>query len=326
MISKRYDVVVDGLKAVTGSAFDKYESTITIAADKTAPTILGTEKVSASKVKVKFSEPMKAFNNVTFKYADGSAVTGVAGNVAAGAEEVVFTMADGVTANKEIIATFIGAQDQAGNLITPNPATVSFTKGAADGVAPTVTSLIAVNNKTVEVTFSEELASNPTLSGIDGTVTVSQDSANKNKYIVKTNKAQTGLKTVTVTAGYKDLSGEIGAVYSKVVNFDVDTVDPTIVSNKVTTVEGVEYLELAFDEAVETSATLSTINVTGSKVSNFVTTAVTPVSVPVAKFVQDSTDKKVYRIALTNLLGVNDTKGAAYELTIKGQTATLQLM
>ncbi|KAA0966900.1 S-layer homology domain-containing protein [Sporosarcina sp. ANT_H38] len=321
-LSKRYDVVVDGLKSVTGAAFDKYESTITIAADKTAPTILGTEKVSASKVKVNFSEPMKAFTGVTFKYADGSAVTGVSGNIAAGAEEVEFTMTEDVNANKEIIATFIGAQDQAGNLMTPNPATVSFMKGAVDGVAPTVTSLTAINNKTVEVTFSEELASNPTLTGIDGTVTVSQDSTNKNKYIVKTNTAQSGLKNVTVTAGYKDLSGEIGAVYSKIVNFDVDTKEPKIVSNKVTTFEGVEYLELTFDEAVETSATLSTINVTGSKVSNFVTTPFTAVSVPVAKFVQNSSDKKVYRIALADLLGENDTKGAAYELTIKGQTAS----
>ena len=76
---------------------------------------------------------MKAFGNVTFKYADGSAATGVSGEIAAGAEDVLFTMTDSVTANKEIIATFIGAQDPAGNLITPNPATVSFTKGAADG-------------------------------------------------------------------------------------------------------------------------------------------------------------------------------------------------
>ena len=321
-LSKRYDVVVDGVKSVTGAAFDKYEKTITIAADKTAPTILGAERVSATQVKVKFSEPMKAFNATTFKYADGSTVTGVSGNVAAGADEVLFTLTEAVTSNKEIVATFIGAQDQAGNLITPNPATVSFTKGSADGVAPTVTSLTAINNKTVEVIFSEELASAPTLTGIDGIVTVSQDSTNKNKYIVKTNTAQSGLKNVTVTAGYKDLSGETGAVYSKIVNFDVDTVNPTIVSNKVTTIEGVEYLELAFDEAVEASATLDTINVTGSKVSNFVTTAITEVSVSADKFVQDSKDKKVYRIALADLLKGNDTKGATYELTLTGKTET----
>ena len=59
VLSKRYDVVVNGLKSVTGDAIDKYEATITIAADKTAPTILGTERISASAVKVTFSEPIK---------------------------------------------------------------------------------------------------------------------------------------------------------------------------------------------------------------------------------------------------------------------------
>ncbi len=47
----------------SGDKIDKYEATITFAADKTAPTILGTEKISATQVKVKFSEPMKAFGS-----------------------------------------------------------------------------------------------------------------------------------------------------------------------------------------------------------------------------------------------------------------------
>ena len=121
VLLKRYDVFIDGVKAIDGTAIDKYEEMITIAADKTAPSIINVERISASQVKVKFSEPMKAFATVSFKYADGSAVTGVTGNIAAGADEVVFTMAKNVIANKDIVATFIGAQDQVGNLITPNP-------------------------------------------------------------------------------------------------------------------------------------------------------------------------------------------------------------
>ena len=45
-LSKRYDVVVDGVKTTDSKDVTKYAKMVTIAADKTAPTILGTEKVS----------------------------------------------------------------------------------------------------------------------------------------------------------------------------------------------------------------------------------------------------------------------------------------
>lgn len=326
-LSKRYDVVIDGLKSTDGEAITKYQEVVTFAADKTAPTIVGTEKLSASSLKVKFSEPMKAFSAVTFKYADGTAIVNgngaaeISATVSAGASDVTFTIGSSIDSGKEIIATFIGAQDQAGNLLSPNPATVTFTKGAKDGVAPTVSSLNVINNKTIEVKFSEELLAAPTLTGFTGTLTYTQDSTDKTKYKVTSDTANTGLKTVNVSAGYTDLSGETGAAFSKLVNFSVDTVAPKVASSKVVKVDGVEYLEVAFDEAVATEATLATIEVTGTKTSDFVTTNISTVQVPVAKFVQDATDKKVYHIALTDLLGANSTKNATYELTLTGKTS-----
>ncbi len=135
VLSKRYDVVIDGLKSTNGKDIVKYEEMITIAADEKAPTITGTEQISANKVKINFSEPVKAYNGATLKYADGTTVTGASVNVAAGATSVTVDLANAsVEVNKPITITFIGLQDQAGNLLTPNPATVTVAKQQVDGV------------------------------------------------------------------------------------------------------------------------------------------------------------------------------------------------
>ncbi|MBX9976397.1 hypothetical protein [Cytobacillus firmus] len=324
-LSKRYDVVVDGLKGLNDKDLTKYNKVSEFAADTTAPMVLSTTKKTASTFTVKFSEPMNNLGTVSYKLADGTTVnaggTGVTNDFAPGAQEVTFTVGADVAAGKQVTATFVGAQDQALNLLSPNPATVSFVKGDKDGVAPTVTSLTAVNNKTIEVKFSEELQANPVITGFAGALTFKQDSSDKTKYTIVSDTANTGLKAVGVSAGYADLSGETGAAYSKVLNFDLDTVAPKVASSKVATINGAEFLEVTFDEAVETEASLATVEVTGTKVSNYVTTNITAVNVPVAKFVQDASDKKVYRIALADLLGVNDTKGATYSLTLTGKTA-----
>jgi hypothetical protein len=323
-LSKRYDVVVDGIKTKDAKAIAKYNKVVEFAADTTAPMVVSTVKKTASTFTVKFSEPMNNLGSVSYKLADGTSVsataTGVVNDFVAGAQEVTFTVGSEVAAGKQVIATFVGAQDQALNIISPNPATVSFVKGDKDGVAPTVTSLVAVNNKTIEVKFSEELQANPSITGFAGTLSFKQDASDKTKYTITSNTANTGLKTVSVDAGYTDLSGEAGAVYSKVLNFDVDTVAPKVASTKVVKVDGVEYLEVSFDEIVETDAALTTLEVTGTKVSNFVTSNITPVSVPVAKFVQVSTDKKSYRVTLADLLGANSTKDASYSLDIAGNS------
>lgn len=324
-VSKRYDVVVDGIKTKDAKSFAKFNKVVEFAADTTAPMVVSTVKKTASTFTVKFSEPMKNLGTVSYKLADGTPVadsgTGVTNDFSTGAKEVTFTVGSDVAAGKQVIATFVGAQDQALNIISPNPATVSFVKGDKDGVAPAVTSLVAVNNKTIEVKFTEELQANPTITGFSGTLSFQQDASDKTKYTITSNTANTGLKAVSVSAGYTDLSGETGAAYSKVLNFDIDTVAPKVASTKVVKIDGVEYLEVAFDEIVETEATLSTLEVTGTKVSNFVTSSITAVSVPVAKFVQVSTDKKAYRIALSDLLGANSTKDASYSLDITGKTA-----
>ncbi|GIN39970.1 S-layer homology domain-containing protein [Heyndrickxia oleronia] len=322
VLSKRYDVVVDNVKTKDEKAVAKYSKMITIEADKTAPTILGTERISASQVKVKFSEPMKAFDKVTFKYADGSDVTGVSGTIAAGANEVIFTMTDAVKENKEIVATFIGAQDQAGNLITPNPATVSFTKGAADGVAPTVSSITQTGAKTFAVKFSEELTTAPTVT-IGGTAAakVEKDSTDATVYNVTSTNVLDDAITIAISS-FTDLSGEKGTDVSKVVTFTKDTVAPKVTSSNVVvdSKDNKEYLELTFDKDVELDS--AKVTATGTQVKDYITTSVSPAASDLSYKNEDN--KKVVRVALASFLGANDVEGASYklDLTFSGVKST----
>lgn len=314
---KRYDIVIDGLKATSAGDISKYEKMITITADQTAPTILGTESLSATSVKVKFSEPMQAFNAVTFKYADGSAVTGVTGEVAANAEEVIFMMTDDTIVGKEIVATFIGAKDRAGNLLTPNPATVKFQKGAKDGVKPTISTITQTGAKTFAVKFSEELQSDPMVTYPGAGTTVAKDENDATIYNVTLAAGQflEGAKTITVS-NFVDLSGEIGTETSKVVNFVKDVVAPKVTTSSVVEdADGKEYLEVTFDKDVNLTPSDSKVSAKGTYVKNFVTSAnFTLKGQPVTY--KTIGNKRVVKVALKDLLTANDVKDAVYTLDL----------
>ncbi|MFJ5623512.1 S-layer homology domain-containing protein [Peribacillus loiseleuriae] len=307
VLSKRYDVVVDGVKTTDSKEVTKYAEMITIAADTTAPTITGTEQISANKVKINFSEPVKAYNTATLKYADGTTVAGVTVSIAAGATSVTVDLSDSkVEMNKPITITFIGLQDQAGNLITPNPATVTVTKQQVDGVKPTVSSVTQTGAKTFNVKFSKDLAAVPTVtvSGYNvDTITKVSDS----EYKVAVTADLTGVQNVTVTAGYKDLAGQAGEAVTKVVTFVKDTATPKATSVKTVTVDGAEYLELTFDKDV----TEGDITVRGSYTKDYVTTPVN--STTVATTYASTSSKKVVR---TPLSGIAKVEGGVYTLDV----------
>ncbi|KZR58636.1 hypothetical protein [Pseudobacillus badius] len=95
-VSKRYDVLIDGLKTTTDKTVAKFQNVVTFTADKTAPAILSTTKNSVSSFTVKFSEPISTLGTVSFKLADGTSVTtnstGVTNDFVAGTQEVTFTV------------------------------------------------------------------------------------------------------------------------------------------------------------------------------------------------------------------------------------------
>lgn len=314
LLEGSYAVVVDQVASKDGEAFDKFESIIKVEKDVKAPTIVGTEQLNASQVKVKFSEPMQAFSAVKFAYADGKAIdAGITGTVEAGATEAIFTIAGDITASKDITATFIGAKDIAGNLISPNPATVTFQKGAKDGVAPTVSAITQKGAKQFVIKFSEEILSSPTVTVSNFNVDkVEKDTANPTQYIVTTKELLDEVQTVKVS-NYTDLSGEEGNESSKLVTFVKDTVAAKVVSAKVVadTPNNKEYLELTFDKDV-ILAENAAVSATGKYINNFVTNTIS-ISDKAVDYKVD-TNKKVVRIALADLLAEADVKGAAYTL------------
>jgi hypothetical protein len=322
VLSKRYDVVIDGLKSYNGKNIVKYEEMVTIAADKTAPSVVNTERISASTFKVTFSEPLKSLGDVSYKLANGSAVAssakGVTNNFKAGAKEVTFTLGSDVAANQDVIATFIGTQDQAGNLISPNPTTVTFQKGDKDGVKPVVTSVTQTGAKSFAIKFTEELQTAPSVTiGGAAASNVEKDANDPTVYNVTSSAVLDEAKTVVISS-FVDLSGEAGDTVSKVVSFVKDINAPKVASSTVVADEtnGKEYLEITFDKNVEL-ANNSTIDAVGSYVKNYVTTPVAANDITATAIsYKDASNKKVVRVELDTFLGNVDVEGAVYALDL----------
>lgn len=257
----RYDVkVVKGaIKSTDGKEVDKYEVTIKVE-DKVGPTISGTEKVDATTTKVNFSEPIMNQGNVSYKLADGTAIDPGAADTkivsTVNGSSIEFELQGTKLVNKDVTVTFIGTSDFAGNLVNPNPATAVIKKGDKDGVAPTVKTVKFLNNKTLEVEFSENVngfdASKVTVTG--ATVSkATQDTTNKSKYKVELDTAVSDIVTVAIdNTGIADLSGEAMAEkYTSRIVVSADSVKPTVQEAKV--VKGndnLEYLHLTFSEDV----------------------------------------------------------------------------
>jgi len=327
-VAKRYRVVVENLKAEDGADISKYDEVVTFAADTTAPTIVSTVKKSSSTYTVTFSEPVTLSPSVSYKYADGSPVAAgdVFNDFVAGTptDKITFTLGNGVTAGKTVIATLIGAQDTASNLLNPNPATVSFVKGALDGVVPTVSTITQTGANTFTVKFSEELAGTPIVEVAGIPAAVVKDATDPTLYKATTTGAPLDGATTVVVKTFSDLSGELGKDTSKVVVFTKDVEAPKVTSSNavVDAADSKQYLEVTFDKDV-TLVAGATVSGAGSFVKDFVTTPVTPAATPVNY--KSPSNKKVIRVQLATFLGApaTDVEGATYnlDLTFAGVTS-----
>jgi hypothetical protein len=314
VLSKRYDVVVENVKTKDDKVVAKYSKMITIEADKTAPTILGTERISANKVKIKFSEPVQKYDGATLKYADGTTVKNTTISVAEGATEVVVDLSDSaVEVNKPITVTFIGLQDKAGNLVTPYPATVEIVKQQVDGVKPVVSSVNQTGAKTFNIKFSKDVVLTSTAGVINkSNVTVSNNTVSSiekvtdSEYKVTVTKNLDGVQNVTVNAGYTDFSNQAGETTTKVVTFSVDTVAPKVTSAKVIVgSDNAEYLELTYDKDVKEGK----LAISGSYVKDYVTSSLASTDVDATYASKDSKN-----VLLVKLASFATEKGANYKV------------
>lgn len=329
----RYRVVVDGIESVTAKKLVKYDDIATFVPDKTAPDVLKVENVSATKVKVIFTEPVTNPIGVTqFKLANGTVVSGIQGTIEKNATEVIYDLS-AATAKGQILApgtaiaiTFGTIIDISNNLSSPNPLTTYVTKGDKDGVVPTLTNVTQLGAKKFKLTFSEEIrtivpaditiAQNTYSPGITSIV---KDKEDANSYVVTTNGSLNGYSTISTTPGryITDVSGEVN-VFSTAYNFVADTTIPSVVSTNVIKDKGIEYLEFTFDRNVEAAA-FAQVTLTGSYILNGYTYQLEKSLV--GQLVKSTTNDKTIRVRLSNLTGSGVTTTAGYTYSV-GATFT----
>ena len=208
-----------------------------------------------------FSEPMNIANDTATEAA--LSVTSPSDGAAAGAPDATLATdkksfdlnISGYTAGKNYTVTLVGVADYAGNLISPNPYTAVVVNSTVDSTKPTVTAEALDTNK-IKLTFSEKISNYGTVNteAIDLTAGTGNATIDSTGLVVTVTTstaapALTGVALVTV-AGYKDLSGNTGDTYTKLMNFVTDTTAPTYVSHEIKTIGSDLYLLVKYNENV----------------------------------------------------------------------------
>ncbi|GLC87868.1 S-layer homology domain-containing protein [Lysinibacillus piscis] len=318
---KRYDVIVDKVKALDGNALVRYNEIVNFAKDVVAPTIVSAERITATQVKVKFSEPMASAGSISFRAADGTPITTITGQneLVDGGTAIILNLSNvSIPTNRDITATVIAAADRAGNLINPNPATVTFQKGDKDGIAPTVTNVTQTGAKTFEIQYSEAIVGKPNVT-IDNMAlnpaSIVIDAKNPTKVVVTAPNALEGNRIIAI-AGAVDGSGEVQAPINRVVQFVKDSTAPTLLTATVVqdVTDKAEYLEFVFNKNVD--LTNSFVSLTGgSYVKDYITNNVMPINNAMLMY-KSFEQKNVVRVKLATLLGNNNAVGAKYAVNL----------
>lgn len=323
-LDMRYQVKTTGILAEDGiTPIANYNEVVKFIADTTAPTVTTVERISTNKMKIKFSEPVQA-GTITEMYADGSPVSpALALTLTGGETELEVDLSNaGIIMNKDIEVTLNGVRDMAGNLISPQPTKVTVVKEPLDGIEPTIATVTQTGAKKFTLNFNKKLdgtlaSTDVTLTG--GAMVQSIQKISASEYEVTVNNNLNGLQTVTVAAGKAiDLSGQTNtAPLTKLVTFVQDLVAPQATS-QIIEVNNKEYLEMTFDKNIDLVGD-TMVTIAGSKVKNFVTSAVPATNV--LPIYANPNNKKVILLPLTHVNLAEEN--AAYTVTIVNKTANV---
>ncbi|TQR28383.1 S-layer homology domain-containing protein [Lysinibacillus sphaericus] len=321
--------VFSNIKAEKGAVLQKVDANFVIAGDTQAPTILGTTQgKNSSIVKVQFSKPMAAFPNerIQFTLANGTKVSNVVGSIEQNSTEATFDLS-AATINGVYLApgtavqiTFVASTDIAGNIISPNPSTVTVKKGDKDGVPPTLSSVTQTGPNTFQLLFSEEIQPlySYDLSVKSGQTSISVNSVEKDpkngrlfNVTVDPKSSLQGITTIGTASSrvITDLSGET-ATFSTAYNFIRDDRAPALMNSEIVYEDSVEYLQLTFDKPVQLGVNAKA-SFTGKFVNNYILYEVSRGPQSDIQIVKDQPTK--LRVKMAGLLGMYDTKGALYD-------------
>ncbi|GEC91585.1 hypothetical protein [Brevibacillus brevis] len=225
--------------------------------DSTAPVYTGVTYDGSTAI-VKFSEPLKSVGTVTL---DGKTLTASDYTLSGDTLEVT-----GLTAGKASTLVIVGATDNAGNIIAPNPTTVTLT-APVDTVKPTVA--VSAKNTTLTFKFSEALklvnadgGQNPddfakvTIGNATFTLGAShQDANDKTKFTVDAAQYVTGsfLNATVKVEAFTDKSGLVGDAFTTSVMLTKDNTAPAFVSAS----SKDDKLIVKFDEDVDANSLTS---------------------------------------------------------------------
>jgi len=260
-----------------GNAIEAYSQVVTLD-DTERPSIGTVSYTNNNTAKFEFSEPINLADGTalegisTLKDKDGSVVSNT-GLITLASDKESFTLnMSSLNTDEDYTLTIVGAKDYAGNLISPNPVTVNFIKENADQEKPAVSSVVAVNDTELIVTFTEEIdttgtyftldigstgtpvpitSSNATLNDEKTEVTVDLTDATLGGGLGPFAGAISGLKRIDIAA-YDDLSSNTGDAYSQLVTFTADGDAPEVATTTLEDILGTRYIVVEFNEDLAT--------------------------------------------------------------------------
>lgn len=328
-LAGRYVVKVKDVRNAANTTLTPYDQVVSFSADKTAPVILGATNTDAKTVEIRFSEAMQAYanGNIQFRLANNTPVTGITGSLAAFSTVLQLDLTNArvngqaLTANVPVYATFTGARDIAGNIISPNPAIISFSIGGMDGVKPTVQDISQTGPKTFKLTFSERVVT-PNKSDFvvrqgrvqNAVASITPVQGDNRSYFVEVVNNLAGLYNIETArnAFIQDISGETNTI-ALTYTFTLDTVAPIVTSYQLVKPNNDVYLELVFDKEVYLMRN-STVKASGYFIENRSPTPFTGNQATLSYV--NSNSSNIVRVKLADLLNNFDRTDALYDVTL----------
>ncbi|MEO4054133.1 S-layer homology domain-containing protein [Solibacillus sp. CAU 1738] len=253
----------------------------------------------------------KDIASITATLADGTSVINGSATLINNGKTIQVTLVNNnnaVNAGKEVTITIPSLTDFAGNISVPTTQTVKVSN--SDVTAPTVVSAVATSARTIEVTFDEAVTIDKTKFKFNGstadTVIVNVEAktgdTTKTKFVVTLAADQKTAAYLDLLAGAAtDLSGNTLEATSKLVAFNADKTAPTIVSNSVQKIGGVNYLVLNFSEQV---TLVGSSNLSFKYKDEYGVEQSLTLASPASAITANGTDGKSFKIELTNVSGL----------------------
>ena len=328
ILNKRYYLQLNGVHSEDGATLEYMREPVTFTEDKTKPTLSYVEQLNLNEVLVKFSEPVNANYNRTYKLANGKYVYNITSRTTVDNTGVIFDLTnarvDGksLEKNTDVLIEFTSIADRKNNVTTNIKTSIRKSDQFKDRIPPELVSIEQYGAKKLKMTFTEpmrvynlynvQVVANNEVNYVD---LAEQDPTNPNAYILTMENYLRGSGTVTTKRGYYvfDLADN-RLTFNKRIAFKYDTSEPTVVSTEVVREDNNEYLYLYFDNAIELNRNASvavsgTYTVNGQKLN---------IQIPVqATLYPVEGNPKATRVLLSELLQNIDRNDANYSVSIE---------